>query len=420
MIYFVRTLLIVCLICFAFACSKDSVAPKQTMTFTYQPLLGIKNAWVIISNSSGTVLDWKPLVEKTPVTLSFAANTDSIYATVIQQMDPVIAGGTDYWIYTFTNIDKKDYQAVTSSSAITPTPTGYATLQDPSPSDYSMFRLWTPCSYTNNSDYTQYQLNVCDNSPLYVWMQSGTDVPRYYYNSALKVGDSFVTDQSFYNKLPEMKVKTIALSSSQIGGFSLVTGVRNDKNYPELNFFYPSNSAHFQTIYYPDQVGTMIDKYNILVNYYEQNGQNLYFQSAQDVTDPSTMTIVDLPANLNYSTTITPDNLKFTGSGNAHYFAVHFASSNSPQQGNCDWIIHGSFKQSVDIHLPEFPDDLKKEIDVTVINDIKLNTISFVENSDTNGYKNFYETYMLARPSEDRHYRSKVYMAYLDGSIGDK
>lgn len=384
---------------FAISCHKNEETPTATMTFfndgSHENYLA---GWVVVSDQSGKVLAWKNLPINVSTSLTYPTGKDSVNLTIIEK------GGSNYSLYTFTNIASGNY----SSPAPFPNPVilGTYKVQCPSPTEYYPFLVSSECGSTSNSDHTEYQVNVCANSSLFISISKpGVLAPRYLYNSQINANGSIAIDQTVYNSLPEMKRKDIALGDTYEGSFVFVKVKKDSWQYWfDISQSFISNTSSLP-LYYP---GSAFDEYFILS---ALGKPNINLEYGSTVTDPATYFIPTFTPTLDIVTSATTSNLSYNLSGTAHYVKTYFSDPSFSS-----WAIYSSFSKKISTVLPIFPDDLKKEIDFSFISTLKLQSITIGE-SDLGGYSSYYKNSILGQ-KRIKNYKTKQYSPKADGSIG--
>ncbi|HEV8513846.1 MAG TPA: hypothetical protein VGQ59_11240 [Cyclobacteriaceae bacterium] len=403
---FLRNCLLWLSFLFAISCHKNEEAPTATVTLlksdSYPSYLSY---WAIISDQSGKVLAWKSLPASVSTSLTFP-NKDSVNLTIIKKYAGSGNSSDYYDLVTYENVAPGSYSS--PAPVQEPTILGTYKVQFPSPNDYSNFRVDSDCNSTRNTDNTEYTVNVCANSSLFISIsKTNVSIPRYLYMPMISVNGSVAIDQTMFNSLPEMKSKTISLGDSYTGAFTYVYGIKEGSSY-EIGISSSSSSTpNSLPIFYPDQIGSALDY--LLVSVLSKPNINIVYGST--VKDITSYTISVFTPTLDGVTSATPSRLDYNLSGSADYVVTYFNSSNAT------WNMYSSFSKKVSTVLPIFPDDLKKEIDFSFVSTLKLQFISIGE-TDLGGYTSYYTNEILGEKKRANNTKSKQYTPKTDGSIG--
>jgi hypothetical protein len=381
------------------SCQKNEETPTATITFlnnnTYT-----SNTWAVVSDQSGKVLSWKSLPTDVSTTLTYHVK-DSVNVTIISSY------GNDYQLSTYANVAPGNYSAPPTFQY--PPILGTYKVQNLSPTDYSGFQVTSECGSTESSDQSEWRVNVCANSSLFVGMQKTGFAPRYLYSPQISANGSVVIDQTKYNSLPEMKTKYLALDGSYDFGFVFLNVIKDSNpNWFYISSSYSSSNANSQPLYYPDQIGSAFDEYYIFSVFTKSDIQ---FASGSTVKDVSNYSIPTFNPKLDVVTSATTSNLNFDLSGSADYVETIFNSSYN------SWIVDAPFSKKVSMVLPIFPDDLRKEVDFSFLSTLKLQSIA-IGDTDLGGYASFYKNSILGQKKWPKNPRYKTYKPKADGSIG--
>jgi len=363
--------------------------------------------WAVVSDQAGKVLSWKSLPKDISTTLTYSNGKDSVNVTII------VSYGNGYGLSTYANVTPGSYSAPPPFQY--PPILGTYKVQNSSPTDYSGFQVTSECGWTQSADQSEWQVNVCANSSLFVMVQkTGATVPRYLYSPQISANGSVAIDQTKYNSLPEMKTKNVALGDSYTFGYLSVNVVKDwTINWLLLSYSFSNpGNVNSMPMYYPDQISSAFDEYYVLLAI---NKPYINFAFGSTVKDVSNYTIPAFTPTLDVVTSATTSNLNFDLSGSADYVQTIFSStSNSSYFG---WTVNSPFSKKVTTVLPIFPDDLKKEIDFSFLSTLKLQSIAIGE-TDLGGYMSFYTNYILGEKKRSKNNKLKTYSPKADGSIG--
>jgi len=396
-------------LCFLFAisCQKNEESPTATMTFLNNDPNPSDKYWAVVSDQTGKVLSWKSLPNDVSTTLTYPSGKDSANVTIISSYD------NGYQLTTYANVAPGSYSAPPTFQY--PSILGTYKIQNLSPTDYSGFQVTSECGWAQSTDQTEWQVNVCANSSLFVLAQkTGALVPRYLYLPQISANGSVAIDQTKYNSLPEMKTKNVALGDSYTFGY-LSLNVAKDwtQNWLLLSYtFSNTNSVNSMPMYYPDQISPAFDDYYVLL---ALNKPNINFVFSSTVKDVTNYSIPTFAPTLDVVTSATTSNLNFDLSGSADYVQTIFFSN--PNSSYFGWTINSPFSKKVSTVLPIFPDDLKKEIDFSFLSTLKLQSIT-IGDTDLGGYKSFYTNYILGQKKLPKNNKVKKYTPKADGTIG--
>lgn len=389
---------------FVISCHKNEETPTSTMTFltndnTYQ-------YWAAVSDQSGKVLTWKSLPTNVSTSLSYPTRNDPVNLTIIQKT----IGANNYNLTTYANVAPGSYSSPSPSLYQSPAVLGTYKVQSLLPPEYS-YDVSSECGKTVASP--GYQVNVCANSSLYVSVSTSGAVPRYLYKPQISANGSIAIDQTMYNSLPEMKIKNVSLGNSYSTVYSLLYGIDGlNPNWAGLSIFSASNTNSL-SIFYPDQIGSAYNEYYFGLLLLGPNVTSSYKSTVTNLSDISNYAFQPFTATLDAGSSATTSHLDLNLSGNAHHVGTSFSTSSN----NSSWGVINPFSNKISFVLPIFPDDLKKEVDLSFINTMKLNYVS-IDEDDLNGYTNFYENSILGAKKMAKNSRSKTYTPKSDGTIG--
>jgi len=391
------------------SCQKNDSTPTSTMTFLNNGTdASYYTYWVAVSDQSGKVLAWKSLPTNVSTSLIYPTGKDPVNLTIIQKA----TGADNYILTTYANVAPGSYLSPSPYQA--PTILGTYKVQCPSPTDYDYVIV---NSESGSKSYvgTEYQVSVYANSSLFVSInKTGAQVPRYLYIPQISANGTVVIDQTLYNSLPEMKSQNVSLSDNY-AVYSVVGGKKSSSsNWSELSFFYSPNT-NFPPIFYPDQIGTAFDEYQVFLALIKPYITSSYSSTTNDLKDISNYALQLFTPTLDAVNTVTTSNLDFTLSGNAHYVMTSFNSNTN--SNNSWWYVYNPFSNKISTVLPIFPDDLKKEVDLSFINTMKVITITIEEN-ELNGYTGFYSNSILGEKEMVKNFKRKTYSSRSDGTIG--
>jgi hypothetical protein len=392
------------------SCQKNNDTPTATMTFSINDTDATYGSyWVVVSDQAGRVLSWKGLPANVSTSLIYPAGKDPVNLTIIQKSN----GSNNYTLTTYANVAPGSYSSPSPSPYQSPTILGTYKVQCPSPTDYQLIVNSESGSQSSNS--TEYNVSVFANSSLFVSInKTGAPIPRYLYIPQISANGSVVIDQTLYNSLPEMKSKNVSLSESY-AVYSVVGGKKSsNSNWSELSFFYSPNT-NFPPIFYPDQIGSAFDEYQVFIELLKPYAASSYASTTNNLKDISNYALQLFTPTLDAVNTVTTLNLDYTLSGNAHY--VTTSLNLNTNANNSWWYVHSPFSNKISMVLPIFPDDLRKEIDLSFTNTMKVDAISIEEN-ELNGYTNFYENSILGQKKMVNNYKRKTYNSRPDGTIG--
>ncbi|HEV8513845.1 MAG TPA: hypothetical protein VGQ59_11235 [Cyclobacteriaceae bacterium] len=387
---------------FAISCQKNDSTPTSTMTFltndnSYQ-------YWAVVSDQSGKVLTWKSLPTNVSTSLIYPNDKDPVNLTIIQKT----VGANNYTLKTYADVAPGSYSS--PSPYQTPTISGTYNVQSLLPSDYN-YVVSSECGVTVGNP--GYQVDVCANSSLYVSVSKSGTIPRYLYNPQINANGSVTIDQTLYNSLPEMKSKNISLSDSYSTAYSFVGGVKGvNPNWASLSS-YSANNTNFATVFYPDQIGSAFDEYNFSLILLKPNLTFTYMSTITNLSDISNYAFQPFTATLDAGSSATTSNLNLNLSGSAHYVSTTFYTSSH----NSSWSVINPFSNKISSVLPIFPDDLKKEVDLSFTNTMKVNDVAIGEN-ELNDYQSIYKNAILGQKKVIKNYRNKTYTPRTDGTIG--
>ncbi len=382
--------------------------------------------WVVLSDKSGTVLDWKALALNTPASLMFPQKEDSVNVTIIEKLNTPSLSTSTYEITTYTNVVPGGYGITTANTTpVQQNVSGDYTLKVPNPTDFFSVYVGSDCGWSPNSDWSQYDIGVCAISSLYVWaLDPSYSEPHYLYIPQINAGGSTVFDLPFYKGLPVMKNNLISFNEPTYTT-SIVTGTTTTDQSFLASFYEPGYLDSKGSIYYPDKVGSLFKSLNVEIIYnHLSNGYVEYYYGKQ-TQDVSTITVTDLPANLVTVSSQTLSHLSYQLSGSAHYANANFdvpsskTSSSSASTGN--WSVYSRFGGTVDVKLPQLSSSLIKDIDFSFLSDLEFTGISITEDNDHGSYTEFYKNAILVPGSSNLvNFRQKSYGVKPDGSIGGR
>lgn len=376
------------------SCHKDDVVQKGTITFTVND--SYYNYWIVLSDQSGKVLDWKAMTNDVTQIFSFTQTKDSVNISLINKG---VGGNNFFTIKTFVKIAPGDYSIINTSDQ-TASPAGSYTI-DASSDSYTNYypQSENACGYAAFSPgNTKCVLPLCsNNSNLFCFVVgNGADTtPRYIYNASVNPGETLILNNDLFNQLPLMKNKTISLGKPTVGGIASAAVVGNTiqkKKAFIVSEFIPSNEVSNLPLYYPDLTGTLFSNYLCELLYSTQlNICNIITKESQEPLDSYPELNVSL--NMADSSSITTSKISFNPTGSAHYTLTTFdyhAYTSIPYDAT--WYIYSNFSNQTRITLPQFPDDLKAAVDLSFIGKLKRNEVAIVEDNSLGGYASFYQS----------------------------
>jgi hypothetical protein len=391
------------------SCKKES-DPQVSISFTNNFKNG-GNYWVVLSDQNGTVLSWKPLPDGSPTSLMFPQKDDSVNVTIIEQYGS--GSSASATLTTYTNVVQGSYGNAPGNGPPVQTPNGTFKLINPDPANYVSFAVNADCGWTENTGATEYLVNVCEKSSLYVEIISQvTFVSRYLYIPQLAAGDSIVVDQTLFNSLPSMLSNNISLGEAAYGT-TILTGTTSTQQNFLVSFWEPGYLQEPIPLFYPGQVGNLFTNYQAFVSYTRQSSPSVVYGFEKQTASPGNLTFQELQANLTSVNSKTTANLSYALSGSAHYVATNFNAQATSSAPFGSWTVYTQFSTNIQTNLPQFPDDLKKAVDLNFIANLSVNEIT-INQTSYGGYKSFYANTMLANSGPS----SSTYKTYLPNSSG--
>jgi hypothetical protein len=381
------------------------------MSFTI-PDTGTWSYWIVLSDQTGKVLDWKSMQSNVAATFAYPAS-DSVNVTMITNT------GLGYRLNTYVNVASGDYVQQNNAPAIQNT-TGQHTVIISNSNSYEQIGVDSQCWNGGGGNGT-YSVNLCGSSPsLFVWLDNGTSYPRYLFKPQINSKDTTIIDSNSYNSLPMMNNKLISFNGSESTTVFIEGNVSNGQHmlvsHATSTSFDPTGTYLY--IPYPDfnQVKTLFESFTINLTNSTTSDPYTLLGYTSTTTDPSNFTRQEVLANLNGVLTLTSSSVSYRLSGKALSSIATLSSIQS--NTTTSWNIYSKFSTNNNIALPQFPDQIKQQVDFSFLNNMSAGSLKIFESADYVDYQSLYNANLLNLYLPDKmNIISKTYSVRPDGTI---